>query len=62
MQRVDRFCCKNVGDVYFKACGKPAVHFYLHDRDICPYCEEHNYACGEKIDPDVEDTKSPDQK
>ena len=42
-------CCKNVGVDKFQACGKPAKTFYKHDEDICPYCEEHDYCCGEPI-------------
>jgi hypothetical protein len=42
-------CCKNVGVDKFQACGKPAKTFYKHDEDICSYCEEHDYCCGEPI-------------
>lgn len=43
-------CCKNVGIQGFVSCDKPATHWYLHDEDICSYCEEHDYQCGLKID------------
>jgi len=42
-------CCKNIGIDKFQACGKPAKTFYKHDDDICSYCEEHDYCCGEPI-------------
>ncbi len=47
-------CCKVVegdpDDKGIQVCGKLACHWYMHNGDICSYCEEHNYACGEKID------------
>ena len=41
-------CCKNAakGDEPFRSCGKPAAHWFLHDEDICSYCDEHKYTCG----------------
>lgn len=42
-------CCMNIAIGKFKACGKPAKTFYKHGEDICSYCEEHDYCCGEPI-------------
>ncbi len=42
-------CCSNIGDSVFKSCDKPALYWYKHNDDICSYCEEHNYQCGEQI-------------
>jgi len=46
-------CCKNIGTNGIKFCNKPAKHWYLHEDNICSYCEGHNYVCGTKIDPIV---------
>lgn len=43
-------CCRNVGVKKLVYCDKPATHWYLHNDDVCSYCDEHNYQCGEKID------------
>ena len=45
-------CCSNIsGPDYedFQPCDESACHFYLHNEDICSYCEEHNYVCGEQL-------------
>jgi hypothetical protein len=37
-------------------CEKPAKTYYLHNlhnHDVCCYCEEHDYQCGEQISEDV---------
>lgn len=34
---------------YGITCDKPATHWYLHNNDICSYCDEHNYICGEDL-------------
>lgn len=43
-------CCMNVGVDVYVSCDKPAVHWYRHNEDICSYCEEHDYQCGEPIE------------
>lgn len=44
-------CCMNVGGAGpFKSCNKPAATWYRHNDDICSYCEEHDYPCGEAIE------------
>lgn len=30
-------------------CGKPAVKWCLHNNDVCSYCQEHDYTCGQRI-------------
>lgn len=45
-------CCKNIGHDRYKACGQPATLFYAHNGDVCPYCPEHDYPCGELIPPE----------
>ena len=42
-------CCKNVGSDKFEPCNRKAKTFYKHGEDICSYCEEHDYCCGEQI-------------
>lgn len=42
----------NIGNEGFIACDKPATFWYRHNDDICSYCDEHNYACGEMVRPD----------
>lgn len=43
-------CCKNVAtNGPFKSCEKVATHWYLHNGDVCSYCDEHDYVCGEPI-------------
>jgi hypothetical protein len=42
-------CCKAIydsGTKYPCPCDKPATRWYLHNEDICSFCEEHNYVCG----------------
>lgn len=39
-------CCSYI---WGKCCDKPAEHFYFHNKNICSYCEEHNYSCGELL-------------
>ena len=34
-------------------CGKPAKTYYLHNHDVCCYCEKHDYRRGEQISEDV---------
>lgn len=46
-------CCKVTSQEPFKLCNKEATHWYLHNRDICSYCEEHDYQCGVKIIKDL---------
>ena len=34
-------------------CEKHAKTFYLHNDDICCYCAEHDYQCGEQVSEDA---------
>lgn len=43
-------CCRNIGNGRLVYCDRPATHWYLHNDDICSYCDEHDYQCGEKIE------------
>jgi len=45
-------CCKNVGG-HYEICDEVACHFYLHNEDVCSYCEEHNYVCGEELNKEL---------
>ena len=42
-------CCMNIGKNEFKSCDKIATSWFLHDEDICSYCNDHPYVCGEPI-------------
>lgn len=44
-------CCKNVAGLGepFRSCDKPAAYWFKHNEDICSYCFEHRYVCGEEI-------------
>jgi hypothetical protein len=43
-------CCMNVGGHgTFQSCGKTATHWYHHNEDVCSYCDEHDYQCGEPL-------------
>lgn len=49
-QELPKTCCMNVAkDNSFQACDKPAVYWYKHNEDICSFCIDHNYQCGEPI-------------
>ena len=49
--RLPKTCCRVVGmnDKGLAFCSAPALYWYQHNEDICSYCEEHNYVCGEQI-------------
>lgn len=50
MKDVDNLICgKNISNNQYLACGAQARYFYLHDKDICCYCEKHNYQCGKAL-------------
>lgn len=40
-------CGSNKAPSGYVACGQPAEHFYLHNGDLCAYCTEHKYVCGD---------------
>ena len=45
-------CGKNVGGCgSFVACGKPAVRWYKHNDDVCAWCADHDYVCGDPMPP-----------
>lgn len=49
-QELPKTCCMNIAKGGpFQACDKPAVYWYKHNEDICSFCIEHNYQCGEPI-------------
>lgn len=50
--KLPKTCCSVTGkdqndNIIF--CDELAKHWYIHNNDICSYCEEHNYVCGEEI-------------
>lgn len=43
-------CCKNIGGAGpIQLCEKPATHWYLHNDEVCSFCDEHDYQCGTPI-------------
>lgn len=53
-ESLPKLCCMNVGGHSVKWCGQEATVWYKHygTEDICSYCEQHDYDCGEKINID----------
>lgn len=41
-------CVRYVPPTY-TPCGKVAVTFCLHNGDVCAFCAEHHYICGETL-------------
>ena len=50
-QKIPQTCCKNVGNDGFISCDKPAITWYIHGRDVCSFCKDHDYQCGTKYTP-----------
>ena len=49
-------CCSNISNSDyegFQSCDETAMYFYLHNEDICSYCEKHNYVCGEQLNKEL---------
>lgn len=45
-------CCmviKHGNDGKLVFCDKLAESFYKHNGDVCSYCKEHDYVCGEPL-------------
>jgi hypothetical protein len=45
---IQLLCIMNVAlpSEVFRACMEVASHHYLHNGDVCSYCEKHNHTCG----------------
>jgi hypothetical protein len=50
-ESLPKTCCMNVGTDGYKACGLPAAHWFRHDTDVCSYCPQHKYQCGDTLLP-----------
>ncbi len=46
-------CCSNIDGSDLQSCNENARYFYLHNEDICSYCEKHNYICGEQLNKEM---------